>query len=160
MNICDRRPTYTERYIAHADIDETKARGRRWKAFLAESGLKENLEDDPPKHRVLLDALRRAGWPKDHTTYLELGNMAVIMSEPYSGKLEDFDHERFAVIEVPTNIAPYCGSWDPAPGAKPGTKTFLITSILKKRQLETVLRRLEKAAASMPLWNYAGEDEE
>jgi hypothetical protein len=160
MNINDKHPNYAERYINHADIPETRARGRRWPAFLEASRLIENLEDDPPKRRALFDALGRGGWPKDHTTYLELGNMAVIMSEPYSGKLEDFDHERFAVIEVPTNIAPYCGSWDPAPGAKPGTKTFLITSILKKRQLDEVKRRLEKAAASMPLWNYAGEDEE
>jgi hypothetical protein len=158
MNINNKRPNYAERYIEHADTPETRARGRRWKAFLAESGLKENLQDDPPKHRALIEAVGRGLLA--HTTNLELGNMAVLMTEHYHAKLEDFDHEKFAVIEVPTNIAPYCGSWDPAPGGKPGTKTFLITSILKKRQLEAVLRRLEKAAASMPLWNYAGEDEE
>ena len=81
MNICDRPPNYSERYIEHADIDETRARARRWIAFLKASGLVENLQDDPPKHRALRDALGRGGWPKDHTRYLELGNMAVIMSE-------------------------------------------------------------------------------
>ena len=80
------------------------------------------------------------------------------MSEPYSGKLEDFDHERFAVVEVPTNISPYCGGWDATPGAVTRTKTFLITSILKKRQLEAVLRRLKETAETMPPWNQIGED--
>jgi len=123
------------------------------------SGLVENLQLDPPKHRTLLDALGRGGWPRDHITYLELGNMAVIMSAPYSGKLEGFNHEKFAVVEVPSNISPYCGGWDPTPGAVPGTKTFLITSILKKRQLEEMLRRLEGAAKNMLPWNQIGEDE-
>jgi hypothetical protein len=45
MNINDRRPNYAERYIEHADIDETRARGRRWRAFLQASGLTQNLQD-------------------------------------------------------------------------------------------------------------------
>ncbi len=150
--------TYAYCYINHADIPETRARARRRSAFLEESWLQENLEDDPPKHRALIEALRGKG-VLAHTTNLELGNMAVLMTEHYQAKLEDFDHERFAVIEVPTKFAPYCGSWDPTPGADPGTKTFLVTSILKKRQLEEVLRRLEQAAENMPPWNYVGEDE-
>jgi hypothetical protein len=81
------------------------------------------------------------------------------MTEHYHAKIEDFDHERFAVVEVPTNISPYCGGYDQATCAEPGTKTFLITSILKKRQLEEVLRRLEKVAKDMPPWNQIGEDE-
>ena len=120
------------------------------------SGFKENLEDDPPKHRALIEGVGRGLIA--HTTNLELGNMAVLMTEHYHAKLEDFDHERFGVIEVPTNITPYSGGWDPAPGANPGTKSFLITSILKKRQLEEVLRRLEEAAKNMPPWNQIGED--
>jgi hypothetical protein len=140
MNINNKRPNYAERYIEHADTPETRARGRRWKAFLAESGLKENLQDDPPKHRALIEAVGRGLLA--HTTNLELGNMAVLMTEHYHAKLEDFDHERFAVIEVPTNIAPYCGGFDRRADAMPGTRSWLIASsadagVLK--QLEVLL---------------------
>jgi hypothetical protein len=144
----NKRRTYAERYINHADIPETRTRERRKRAFLEASGLIENREDDPPRHRELIDALKKRGL-LDHTTNLELGNMAVLMTEHYHAKLEDFDHERFAVIEVPSNIAPYCGGLNPKPDAEPWTKTFLITSVLKKRQLEEVSRRLEEAAENM-----------
>jgi len=158
MNIIDKRPNYPERYINHADIPETKTRARRWKAFLATSGLTENLKYDPPKHRTLIEGLERG--LLDHTTNLELGNMAVLMTEHYHADLQDIDHEKFYAVEVPTNISPYCGCFDPTPGAKPRTKTFLITSILRKRQLDEVMRRLEKTAKSMPPWNSIGEGEE
>ena len=159
-NSLNQRENYAERYVFPDDIDERKARGRRWKAFIAATGFVENLNLLSPKHCDLVAALKRSRAPMDHTTYLDLGNMAVVMTEPYPwrGSLDDFDPERFAVIEVPTNIAPYCGSWDPTPGAQPLTNTYLIASILKKRQLEAVGVCLEEAVKDEPDWNYLGED--
>tara|TARA_Y100000588_G_C13392431_1_gene559648 strand:- start:17 stop:502 length:486 start_codon:yes stop_codon:yes gene_type:complete len=159
MDFLDRRANYAERYVFPDDIDERRARGRRWRALIEATGFVENLEDEPPKHCVLRAALKNSRAPMDHTTYLDLGNMAVVMTEPYwRTSLDDFDPERFAAIEVPANIAPYCGFWNPAPGATPLTKTYLIASITKKRQLEVVGVRLEEAAKDMPAWNYMGED--
>jgi len=155
-NYC--RSDYAYRYVDVHEIDEMKARGRRWRAFVKATGFVENLDLESPKHCDLRAALKKIHAPMDHTTYLDLGNMAVVMTEPYHGSLDDFDPERFAVIEVPTNIAPYCGRWNADPGAKPWTKTFLIASILKKRQLEAVGVCLEEAAKDMPPWNYVGED--
>lgn len=159
-NSLNQRPNYADRYVFPDDIDERKARGRRWKAFIAATGFIENLDWESPKHCDLVAALKQSDAPMDHTTYLDLGNMAVVMTEPYPwlGSLDDFDPERFAVIEVPTNIAPYCGSWDSAAGAKPYSRTYLIASILKKRQLEAVGVCLEEAVKDEPDWNYLGED--
>ena len=157
MNNIDRRPNYAERYITHANTPETRARFRRWEAFLSASGFTENLRDDSPKHRALSDLVGRG--KLDHTARLNLGNMAVLMTEHYHAKIEDFDHEKFCAVEVPTNISPYCGCFDPTPGAEPGTKTFLIATILKKLQLGEVMHRLETAAKSMPPWSSIGEDE-
>lgn len=158
MNSLNHQPNYADCYVFPDDIDERKARGRRWQAFLEATGFVENLNCESPKHCDLRAALKKICAPMDHTTYLDLGNIAVVMTEPYCGSLDDFDPERFAAIEVPTNIAPYCGRWDSAPGSKPWTKTFLVSSILKKRQLEAVGVRLEEADKNMPPWNYVGED--
>ena len=152
----NQRENYADCYVFPDDIDERKARGRRWKAFIAATGFVENLDLRSPKHCDLRAALKQSGAPMDHTTYLDLGNMAVVMTEPYHGSIDDFDLERFAVIEVPINMAPYCGRWNANPGAKPWTKTFLVASILKKRQLESVGLRLEEADKDAPPWNYVG----
>jgi len=158
-NSLNQQPDYADCYVYPDDIDERKARGRRWKAFIAATGFVENLDLESPKHCDLRAALQQSRAPMDHTTYLDLGNMAVVMTEPYwKTSVDDYDPERFAVIRVPTNIAPYCGSWDPTPGAQPLTNTYLIASILKKRQLEAVGICLEEAAKDMPAWNYLGED--
>ena len=157
MNSLNQRGNYADCYVFPEDIDERKARGRRWKAFLAATGFVENLDLASPKHCDLRAVLKQSGAPMDHTTYLDLGNMAVVMTEPYwKTSVDDYDPERFAVIRVPTRIAPYCGSWDPTLGAKPLTNTYLIASILKKRQLEAVGLCLEEEANDMPPWNYVG----
>ena len=106
----NQRLNYAECYVSYVspdDIDEKKARGRRWKAFIAATGFVENLDLESAKHCNLRAALKQSGAPMDHTTYLDLGTMAVVMTEPYFGSLDDFHPERFAVIQVPTNIAPY-----------------------------------------------------
>lgn len=158
MNSLNQRPNYAERYVFPDDIDERKARGRRWKVFIAATGFVENTDLESPKHCDLVAALKQSRAPMDHTTYLDLGNMGVVMAEPYHGSLDDFDPERFAVIEVPASIAPYCGRWNANPGAKPWTRTYLIASILKKGQLEAVGVCLEELSKDMPPWNYLGED--
>ena len=152
--------TYRKRYVTYCKpFAETRARDRRLKALKSASHLQEVLTNESPKHQNIRQTVQTKTKARlNHTSYWNLGTMAVVLTEPYNINLEDFDCDDLHVIEVPTNIAPYCGYWDETPGVEPRTKSFLITSILKKRQLEEVLRRLEEAAKNMPPWNQIGED--
>lgn len=156
-------PDYVERNIAFADNPETKSRARRWEEFQRASGLTEIPGYPPPKHRALINEVERSKMrltmPLDHPTYFELGNMAILMAEPYHTNLEDYTSDKIYVVEVPFNIALWCGGWRDELGEKPGTKCFLITSILKKRQLDEISARLNEAAKKLPPWNYIGEDD-
>jgi hypothetical protein len=143
--------TYADRYINHADIPETRARKRRWREFLAESHLQEVLNKESSKHQEICKLVeKKIEGRLDHVTFLELGHMAVVLTETYRSHLQDFDCDELYVVEVPANNAPYCGSRNEAVGAKPGTKSFLITTRLKKRQLDEVLQRLKQAAEKLP----------
>jgi len=146
--------TYADRYINHADIPETWARKRRWREFLAESHLQEVLNKESAKHQAICKLVKtKTEGNLDHVTFLELGHMAVVLTETYRSHLEDFDCVELYVVEVSANNAPYCGGWDEAIGAKPGTKSFLITTRLKKRQLDEVLQRPKQPAEKLPPWN-------
>ena len=81
------------------------------------------------------------------------------MTENYLSKLEDYECDELYVVEIPENSAPYCGGYDGTIGAEPGTKSFLITSRLKKRQLDKVINRLIERSKKLPAWNYIGECE-
>jgi hypothetical protein len=75
------------------------------------------------------------------------------MNEPYQGQLSDYQTDGLAAVELPHEIAPYCGVWDPAPGALPRTRTFLICNAVSEKKLLRLLDLLKQAAASMPRWN-------
>ncbi len=151
----DQRLSYREARVDYANIPETKARARRLEAFLSASKLKEELNYPSDKHRMICEIARRnPSCFLDHCSFWTLANMAVVMSEPYRGELSDQQCNDLYAIEVPENISPYCGRWSCKPGEKPWTKTFLITSILKRRQLDEVSKRLEAAAKKYPPWNY------
>jgi hypothetical protein len=150
--------SYEDLYINHADIPETRARARRCKAFKDTTGFTQNPNVESVKHQQLQMLVNtQTDGHMDHTTFLELGHMAVLLTEPYNSKIEKFACEELYVVEVPENIAPYCGMWSDELGVKPGTKSFLITTRLKKRQLDEVLEKLKEAAAKMPPWNYLEE---
>ena len=124
--------TYADHYINHADIPETRTRKRRWREFLAESDFQEVLNMESAKHQAICKLVKtKTEGNLDHVTFLELGHMAVVLTETYRSHLEDFDCDDLHVIEVPTNIAPYCGYWAETPGVEPRTKSFLITSNTK-----------------------------
>ena len=145
---------YEERYINHEDIPETRARKRRFEEFKSTAGFKEELNITSAKHQKLRKLVKtQTNGVTDHISFWWLGNMAVLMNEPYYTKLEDYECAELYVVETPVNIAPYCGRYDDTPGAEPGTKCFLITSILKKRQLDEVIKRLIKREKELPPWN-------
>ena len=154
MKEFDLSATYEDRYINFADIPETRARERRYKEFKSNSHFTESLFQDNPRHQALCKLIKtKTKGEANHVTFFELGNMAVVMTEPYNSELKDYKCAKFYAVEIPVNIAPYCGRFDATPGAEPWTKGFLITSILKKRQLDEVIKRLIKREKELPPWN-------
>lgn len=154
MKEFDLRVTYEDRYINFADIPETRARKRRYEEFKSNSQLTESLFKDSPKHQALRKLIKTETMGEtDHVTFFELGNMAVVMTEPYNSKLKDYKCAELYVVEIPVNIAPYAGPHHATPGAEPWTKSFLITSILKKRQLDEVIKRLIEREKELDAWN-------
>ena len=137
--------SYREQYINHANIPETQARSRRLKSFESASELKEVFNNESYKHIQICEYVRtKTNARLDHTSFWELGNMAVVLSETYNSNLNDFQCSELYIVEIPVNIAPYCGRSTNVRDTKPGTKSFLITKHLKKRQLDKVLQRLKE----------------
>ena len=150
--------SYREGYINHANIPETQARSRRLTSFESASELKEILNKESYKHIQIFKSIKKqTNACLIKTFFWELGNMAVLLCETYKSNLEDYQCEKLYIVEIPVNIAPYCGGWNDALDAKPGTKSFLITTCLKKRQLDKVLQRLKEQSEKMPRWNFIRE---
>ena len=150
--------SYRERYINHANIPETQARSRRLTSFESAGELKEIFNNESYKHIQICEHVRtKTNARLDHTSFWELSNMAVVLSETYNSNLDDFQCNELYVVEIPVNIALYCGGWSNALDAKPGTKSFLITTRLKKPQLDKVLQRLKEQSEKMPFWNFIRE---
>lgn len=68
------------------------------------------------------------------------------------------DFRRFSqwgldIVEVPEPLAPYGERWNPAAGAKPGTRSYLVTAEDAGDRLSAIEERLLSAAAQAPAWN-------
>ena len=150
---------YFDAYISFAKIPETIARKRRVEEFLKASHLIEVITKECPKHQQIEKLIKKKpNGTLGRYSFWEIGNMAVVMVETYHGKLEDYECDELYVQEIPINIAPYCGRYNHAIGAKPWTASFLITSRLKKRQLDQIINRLIKVEKKLPCWNYVEAD--
>ena len=81
----------------------------------------------------------------------------LLMTEPYC----DWGLWQFSAlmdmgipaIRLPTNLSPYCGRWDPTPGAKPWTYSYLLGDMAASQSLKNVESRLSGAAPIAPRWN-------
>ena len=66
----------------------------------------------------------------DHVTYwINEKGAKFILNEPYfiEDNYEDLlKNANLEVFKIPDNNSPYCGTWDPASGAKPATSSYLI----------------------------------
>lgn len=146
-----RRMSYRDCYVnPHPELDEYIARDRRLTHFESVDGLAEVLDIESQKHQSLGAAIKGS---LDHTSFWIFHGMPIVMTEPYSGELRDYQTQGLAAVELPDEIAPYCGFWDPTPNAKPRTKTFLITNVVSERKLQRLLQILKEMATHMPPWN-------
>jgi len=94
----------------------------------------------------------------DHTSAWSSGyGEELLLTEPYCdwgllqfSALMDIG---IAAIRLPTNLSPYCGRWDPTPGAKPWTHSYLLCDANASECLQEVEDRLNAALSNAPLWN-------
>jgi len=94
----------------------------------------------------------------DHTSAWSSGcGEELLLTEPYC----DWGLWQFSVlmdmgiaaIRLPTNLSPYCGRWDPTPGAKPWTYSYLLCDASASECLKEVEDRLNAAVGKAPPWN-------
>lgn len=104
----------------------------------------------------LLDQIKAHMW-MDHVSFWQSTAGAIfILNEPYRISAKDLAALRaasFAVFQVPTNLAPYCGRWDAQPGVLPMTTSFLITEAKNASELIAIEQRLKRANESVAPWN-------
>lgn len=149
------------------DIPEELARKRRYRLFVEASGMQEitlSRSDfyrwNSPKHGRTYDIVKHQteGW-LDHVSAWIFGNCCILLTEAYyKNTPEHYQHNQLYSLELPVEISPYCGGWNPDEGSFPRTRSVLITNILKARQLDRIYETLREAATTAPPWNYVGEE--
>jgi len=148
MNINDKRPNYAERYINHSDIPETRARKRRLNKFRSFTELREELMGGEMQR--FLQGCEIKGCDHGSLWRSKLGTL-VLLNEPYIS--EPPKTSGLVTIEVPTPIAPYCGTYNSSPGSTPWTRSLLHTypdALLELCELE---QNMLLGAQSQPEWH-------
>lgn len=97
----------------------------------------------------------RKGMHCDHLSYWKSAwGSRFILNEPYwidEDYVVKLEAQGLAVIELPVNFSPYCGSWNDLAGTQPWTRSFLICNSFDKDELEAINCEL-KTQISMA-WN-------
>lgn len=133
-------------------------RARRCVHFADISNLKP-IKYDTKKHEKFLKAIR-SSCNVDHPTIWEssLGPL-FLLNEPYTPLLDGRNTratEGLSYIEVPINMAPYCGGGEIRKaflGTNPGTRSYLITKAENQAELVSIQSKLIQAAKNAPVWN-------
>jgi hypothetical protein len=116
----------------------------------------------------LLDRVRAAGSCDHLSFWISSLGTKFILNEPYSTDPNYFlnlGQQGLIALAIPTNLSPYCGSWDPSPGAQPKTTSYLICdyrNLYELKGLEICLRNAIYKQSSfnaftppvlVPAWN-------
>lgn len=94
----------------------------------------------------------------DHTSSWSFGyGERFLLTEPYDnwgpGKFFALQQIGISAIRLPTNLSPYCGGWDPTPGAMPWSNSYLLGDMAVSQSLKNVEPRLAGDAPNAPQWN-------
>lgn len=116
----------------------------------------------------LLDRVGAAGSCDKISFFISSLGTEFILNETYSPDKNYFinlGEHGLTARAIPINLAPYCGSWDPTPGAKPKTTSYLICdykNLDELKGLEILLRNAIYKSSShnphtpqelLPTWN-------
>jgi len=112
-----------------------------------------------PSDRALMNRAETVAW-FDHTTSWSSGygyGEELLLTEPYfewgSVEFAALHQIGISAIRLPTNLSPYCGGWDPTPGAMPWTTSYLLCDASASGCLQEVEDRLNDAVIGAPQWN-------
>ena len=153
---CSRDKSALSNVIGY-DCTEWLCRSRRTILFADTAGL---LSRKPQSTHQELVERAKSIVRFDHTSAWSSGyGEELLLTEPYC----DWGLSQFsalmeigiAAIRLPTNLSPYCGRWDPTPGAKPWTYSYLLCDASASECMKEVEDRLNAAVGKAPPWNDA-----
>jgi hypothetical protein len=134
---------------------EQAARERRTSLFANTTALKPTKIQTKP-NLAEIDFINRH-MHLDHISAWHSSSGALfILNEPYycqKAEISALEESGYEVRVVPTNLAPYCGRFNPEEGAQPWTTSLLITTRNNADELELIYQDLLKAARFAPAWN-------
>ena len=144
-----------------ASTDEWLSVFRRTVLFADTTGLKPINIDKSSSGFKTLDTLVERHIYCDHVTYWQssLGSK-FLLNEPYfieSDYQEKLIGAGLVSIVAPTNLSPYCGRWNPAVGATPGTTSYLICDKAHVLELMQIDSLLKAGLLNAPEWNDTAE---
>jgi hypothetical protein len=91
----------------------------------------------------------------DHLSILERNGELFVLNEPYGDHttgVQALITQGLSVIEVATNLAPYCGKFSSEKDSQPWTTSYLISA--KPTTIsQDIAERLELADLFAPAWN-------
>ena len=153
------RPLSAQKSKAHADAWLSVF--RRTALFADTTGLKPININKSSSGFKTLDTRVNQCIHCDHVTYWRspLGSN-FILNEPYfieSDYQEKLLGAGLVSIVVPTNLSPYCGKWNPAVGATPGTTSYLICDKAHVLELMQIDSLLTAGLLNAPEWNDTAE---
>lgn len=145
----------THNLDAKNSADERLARVRLTVLFADTLGLSPQ-KYDLKKFADLRNRCYQAGSCDHVTNWVGYSGTKFVLNEPYHvspNYHQRLANDRLVARELPTALSPYCGLWDPNPGATPGTKSFLISDIANSCELNLIVKTAEAIAENLPDWN-------
>jgi len=136
-------------------LTEELVRARRCVAFADAANLT-SLGRKDLENYANLDELHNA-CNLDHTSvWTSDKGTKFLLNEPYTalevepGNLIQAGH---CFIQVPEELSPYGGRWDPSPKISPWSKSYLICDSKHKMELAEIDAKLTSKAKTAPAWN-------
>lgn len=143
-NISNKQIVKLAREFSESTNNELLARARRV-IFFADTSKLQPVKYSQKSFLSLVERARK-GMRCDHLSYWESKwGVSFILNEPYvveDNYKEELAKQGLAVIELPIDVSPYCGSWNDTAGTKPGTRSFLICDSLDTQELEAIVNVL------------------
>lgn len=152
-NFC--RQEFQSTLLRFEGVTEELVRARRCVAFADAANLT-SLGRTDLENYANLDEIRKA-CNLDHTSvWISNKGTKFLLNEPYT-KLEDepgnLDQAGHCFIQIPEELSPYGGSWNPKPSTSPWTKSYLICDSTHKLELAEIDAKLKSKAKTTPAWN-------
>ena len=144
-----------ERWNRSEGYTEELVRARRCVAFADAANLT-SLGRIDLENYANLEEIRKA-CNLDHTSvWVSDKGTKFLLNEPYTeledepGNLTQTEH---CFIQIPEELSPYGGSWNPKPSTSPWTKSYLICNSTHKLELVEIDDKLKSKAKTTPAWN-------